>query len=114
MPCRRRHLFPAALVAALVAPLLSATSVLADVRLPALFGDHMVLQRQVSVRLWGWAGVDGLFHPARARIDGATLVLFSLDVTVPTQARFAWDESAEPNLVNGAGLPASPFFIEVE
>lgn len=60
------------------------------------------------------AGPDGAFHPARARIDGRTLVLFSLNVPAPAQARFAWDELAEPNLVNGAGLPASPFLIEVE
>src|SRR5258706_14259990 len=27
----------------------------ADVRLPALMSDHMVLQRGVHVRIWGWA-----------------------------------------------------------
>jgi sialate O-acetylesterase len=27
----------------------------ADVRLPASFGDHMVLQRNVALPLWGWA-----------------------------------------------------------
>jgi len=27
----------------------------ADVRLPAIFSDHMVLQRDVSVPVWGWA-----------------------------------------------------------
>jgi sialate O-acetylesterase len=27
----------------------------ADVKLPAIFGDHMVLQRDVSVPVWGWA-----------------------------------------------------------
>lgn len=27
----------------------------ADVRLPKIFGDHMVLQRQAPIRLWGWA-----------------------------------------------------------
>jgi sialate O-acetylesterase len=42
---------------------LSATIVLAlapparaDVRLPAVFGDHMVLQRDAQVPVWGWAG----------------------------------------------------------
>src|SRR5688572_5518020 len=32
-----------------------ATSSRADVRLPALFTDHMVLQRGVSAPIWGWA-----------------------------------------------------------
>ncbi|MDA1230071.1 MAG: 9-O-acetylesterase [Planctomycetota bacterium] len=27
----------------------------ADVRLPAVFGDHMVLQQQMTIRIWGWA-----------------------------------------------------------
>ena len=27
----------------------------ADVTLPALFGDHMVLQRQMDCKVWGWA-----------------------------------------------------------
>ena len=27
----------------------------ADVKLPAVFGDHMVLQQQAPIRIWGWA-----------------------------------------------------------
>ena len=27
----------------------------ADVRLPALISDHMMLQRDMPLRLWGWA-----------------------------------------------------------
>jgi sialate O-acetylesterase len=30
-------------------------AVVADVRLPAVFGDHMVLQQQMKIRIWGWA-----------------------------------------------------------
>ncbi len=33
----------------------SASNVLADVTLPALFSDHMVLQQGASVPVWGWA-----------------------------------------------------------
>ena len=32
-----------------------ATLAQADVRLPALISDHMMLQRQMPVRIWGWA-----------------------------------------------------------
>jgi sialate O-acetylesterase len=35
--------------------LFSSTSALADVRLPALFTDHMVLQQGQANRVWGWA-----------------------------------------------------------
>jgi sialate O-acetylesterase len=27
----------------------------------------------------------------------------------PVAVRFAWDETAQPNFVNAAGLPAEPF-----
>ena len=35
--------------------LLSVLPALADVRLPAIFSDHLVLQRDASVPVWGWA-----------------------------------------------------------
>ena len=33
-----------------------ASAVRAEVRLPAIFSDHMVLQRNMPVPVWGWAG----------------------------------------------------------
>jgi len=33
----------------------SAVSVRADLKLPAIFGDNMVLQQQIPVPVWGWA-----------------------------------------------------------
>ena len=36
-------------------PLLPLSSVEADVRLPGFYTDHMVLQREMPVRLRGWA-----------------------------------------------------------
>ncbi|MFT5291515.1 MAG: sialate O-acetylesterase [Planctomycetota bacterium] len=43
------------LLALCLAPLVSTTSLHADVRLPALVGNHMVLQCELDSRLWGWA-----------------------------------------------------------
>lgn len=57
----------------------------AELSLPGVFGDNMVLQREQAVPVWGWAA------PGEK-------------VTV----RFAWHETAEPNLFNQEGLPASP------
>ena len=31
---------------------------LVDVRLPAVYSDHMVLQQQQKIRVWGWAESD--------------------------------------------------------
>ncbi len=39
----------------LLITLLLASTALADVRLPALISDHMVLQSATPVRIWGWA-----------------------------------------------------------
>ncbi|MBW3540286.1 MAG: sialate O-acetylesterase [Planctomycetes bacterium] len=55
------------------------------------------------------AGEDGKFVPAEAQIEGETVVVSSEQVAKPTAVRFAWSQDAEPNLVNAAGLPASPF-----
>jgi len=54
-------------------------------------------------------GCDGKFVPARAVIDGKTVVVSSDAITRPTAARFAWHERAAPNLCNKEGLPAGPF-----
>jgi len=55
------------------------------------------------------AGADEQFHPAVATIDGETVVVASDAVERPVAVRFAWHEAAQPNLMNQAGLPASPF-----
>ncbi|MFT5129043.1 MAG: sialate O-acetylesterase, partial [Rhodothermales bacterium] len=54
------------------------------------------------------AGADGMFADGNAEIDGET-VLVSAEGVTPVEVRFGWHKLANPNLVNGAGLPASPF-----
>ena len=54
-------------------------------------------------------GEDRKFYPAQATIKGESVEVTSENVSKPVAVRFAWDDSAEPNLINGAGLPASPF-----
>ncbi|MCB1237676.1 MAG: 9-O-acetylesterase, partial [Verrucomicrobiae bacterium] len=55
-------------------------------------------------------GEQAAFVPAQATIEGGdTVVLSSPEVKEPAAMRFAWDKLAEPNLVNGAGLPTSAF-----
>jgi sialate O-acetylesterase len=55
------------------------------------------------------AGADGKFVPAAAKISGDTVEVSSPEIKNPKAVRFAWDESAQPNLCNAAGLPAEPF-----
>ena len=55
------------------------------------------------------AGADGKFVPAEAKIVGDTVEVSAANITKPTAVRFAWNELAQPNLCNTAGLPAEPF-----
>ncbi|MDP6539574.1 MAG: sialate O-acetylesterase [Planctomycetota bacterium] len=55
------------------------------------------------------AGMDRLFHAARARIEGGEVVVRSAKVALPVAVRYGWRDDAQPNLENGAGLPAVPF-----
>ena len=55
------------------------------------------------------AGADGKFVAAEAQIDGRTLLVSSSLVPAPLHVRFGWHHMINPNLCNGAGLPASPF-----
>ncbi|MDX1946489.1 MAG: sialate O-acetylesterase [Pirellulaceae bacterium] len=55
------------------------------------------------------AGEDQKFVDAKAEIEGETVVVSSPDVAKPVAVRFGWSDTAEPNLFNGAHLPASPF-----
>jgi len=55
------------------------------------------------------AGVDGIFAPATAKIEGETVVASSPSVPDPLQVRYGWANSPQCNLYNAEGLPASPF-----
>ncbi len=58
------------------------------------------------------AGRDGKYVPAKAVIDGTTIVVSSPDVSEPVFVRYGWANSPQCNLFNGEGLPASPFTSE--
>ncbi len=49
------------------------------------------------------------FVPATAVIDGAGIVLSAPGVKKPVAMRFAWSNTAMPNLMNKEGLPAGAF-----
>ncbi len=51
-------------------------------------------------RKWIWAD---------ARIEGATVVVWSEQVPAPIAVRYAWADNPTCNLFNQAGLPAAPF-----
>lgn len=52
---------------------------------------------------------DGKFVEAEARIEGATVVVSSPQISAPKSVRYAWENDPVANLVNREGLPATPF-----
>lgn len=55
------------------------------------------------------AGTDKKFVKAKAVVDSNTVVVSADGVNKPIAVRFAWDQTASPNLINKEGLPAGPF-----
>ncbi|MEN8116703.1 MAG: sialate O-acetylesterase [Bacteroidota bacterium] len=46
---------------------------------------------------------------AMAKIKGETVIVYSKEIKYPKYVRMGWEHTAQPNLFNKAGLPASPF-----
>ncbi len=57
-------------------------------------------------------GADKKFFPAKAEIQGDTVVVTSEKVTSPVAVRYLGVRGSEMNLWNKAGLPASPFWTD--
>ena len=55
------------------------------------------------------AGKDGVYVSAKAEIKGKKVIVSAEAVANPVNVRFAWNERAQANLFNSAGLPALPF-----
>jgi hypothetical protein len=104
----------------------------ADVQLSALFSDHMVLQRDRPITVWGWGwgspgekvqvsltssdptrtevAQDRKWVWADAKIVGSSVVCSHSEVPQPVALRYAFSMNPEgANLYNQDGLPASPF-----
>lgn len=56
------------------------------------------------------AGADGAFVWAQAEIAGREVRVWSPEVAAPAAVRYGWcNNASRSNLINSAGLPASPF-----
>ena len=77
-----------------------------------IYFDHTdggLMKKGKELKEFYIAGKDHVFYPAKAKIVGNTVVVYSKKVKVPVAVRFAFRDTAQPNLFNKAGLPASPF-----
>jgi len=58
------------------------------------------------------AGKTGAYFPAKAEIDGKTVLVHAPEVPEPARVLFGWSKTSNPNLCNSEGLPAAPFRTE--
>jgi sialate O-acetylesterase len=72
-------------------------------------GKGLLAKDNAELNWFTICGPDKKFVSAKAKIDGEQVVVWSDEVAEPHEVRFAWNDSAIPNLFNSEGLPASPF-----
>ena len=72
-------------------------------------GDVLASSSPGGVQGFALAGDDGLYHFARARLDGDAVVLQCDEVPRPKTVRYAWGSVPNATLINKSGLPAAPF-----
>jgi sialate O-acetylesterase len=87
-----------------LAMILAGRAALGEVRLPAIFSDHMVLQRGMDVPVWGWASageevtvtIAGQTRKAVAGADGKWMVRMSrIDAAAPLRLTVAGTNTLE-------------------
>ena len=71
-------------------------------------GGGLISQDGKPLDWFETAGPDGKFTPATATIHGTDEIVIK-SKHKPVAVRFGWNEAAQPNLFNKAGLPAMPF-----
>jgi sialate O-acetylesterase len=76
--------------------------------------DGGLAARDGELRGFELAGPDGKWRPAAAVIEGEAVVVRSAEVPDPIAVRYSWAAYPDGNLVNKAGLPASPFRLDIK
>ncbi|MEN8192133.1 MAG: sialate O-acetylesterase [Bacteroidota bacterium] len=82
------------------------------IRLFFEYAESGLLCKGESLTYFEIADEDGNYIDAKAEIDGKTVLVSSPEVENPKSVRFGWKHTAQPNLFNKAGLPASPFYTK--
>jgi sialate O-acetylesterase len=77
-----------------------------------IFSHAKGLDAEGKITCFEIAGADKIYYPAKATIKNEQVVVESEKVNNPVSVRFAWRNTATPNLMNGAYLPASSFLAE--
>ncbi|MGM9713371.1 MAG: sialate O-acetylesterase [Prevotella sp.] len=75
---------------------------------------HSIACPMTDMSGWSIAGDDGIYHHARAKVEGTAVVVWADSVREPVAVRYAWDDDPAVTLYNSDNLPAAPFSIAAE
>ena len=73
------------------------------------YDDGLAARNGEKLKGFAIAGEDKKFVWADAKIEGGAVIVSSPGVGSPVAVRYDWANNPDGNLVNKAGLPASPF-----
>lgn len=62
-----------------------------------------------EIKCFEIAGADQVFKPAKVKIDGNTILVWSKEIKTPVAVRFSWSNDGIGNLFSNEGLPVAPF-----
>ena len=80
-----------------------------------LEGQWAIPDKYGYIRGFALAGPDGVYHWAKARLDGQKIIVWSDKVLEPRHLQYAWsDNPGDANLFNGVALPAPPFELKLK
>ena len=80
------------------------------------FGQDGMTPEQEDLKGFEIVGADNKIYPAHARIiEGSNVVkVWNDSIDIPKEVRYCFRNYIEGNLSNNAGIPASPFRIEIK
>lgn len=85
------------------------------VRVSFNFAENGLTTRDNQPLIWfELAGKNGIYQQAEAEIQGREVLVWHPALVEPDSIRYGWAETAQPYLMNEAGLPASPFRAAVK
>jgi len=76
---------------------------------PESLGSGLTTKDGGAVKCFKIAGADNVFYPAKAKIDGNTIIVSCDKVNNPVSVRYAVSDGAMTNLMNKEGIAAYPF-----
>jgi len=71
--------------------------------------DGVLICKGKELKEFYIAGAGNIFYPAKAKNKGEAVMVWSKEVKEPVAVKFAFSNTAQPNLFNKAGLQATAF-----